>query len=359
MKILYIGPDYRGSNGTSWRDAFLDLEHEVETIDDERFDPAAPTLTGRWLRKRRGRPSDEKIAELSSRIEEAVGTFHPHLIFFIKAYHVTPDTLDRVRRQAPCFAWMNDDMFNPANQSPTFAENIKLFDTILTTKSYNVREFHAAGCPRAVYIPNSFDPRIHYPVSLTPDDRARFGGDIAFIGVFRDRRAEELLPIAKEGEFRLNVWGVGWQKMRRIDYIHKRRAWRALWPSVRPHPLWCEDMSRAIQASSVTLGLLNRENRDLQTCRSFEIPACAGLMLAQRTEEHRMFFEEDKEAVYFSSFDEMIEKARFYVAHEAARLRIAQAGYRRCCASPYSIIDRARHALQLAGNFSDAPAIVG
>ena len=99
------------------------------------------------------------------------------------------------------------------------------------------------------------------------------------------------------------------------------------------------------------LGLLYRENRDLQTSRSFEIPACGGFMLAERTEEHRMYFEEDKEAAYFDSFDELISKLRFYISHESVRLRIARAGYQRCLDSPYRYTDRARFALDLVREF--------
>ncbi len=349
MKILYVGPDYRGSNGTSWRDAFIELGHDVETLDDESFDPAPSTLVGKWIRKRRGRPPAERVQALNSRIEQLAREFRPDLAFFVKAYHIVPETLYALRREAPCFAWMNDDMFNPANQSPTFAESIKLFDVILTTKSYNVREFHAAGSPCALYIPNSFDPHIHFPADMTESERVRYGGDIAFLGTFRQTRADFLNRIAVLPDLRLRVWGGGWHKMRRIDHLHKRLAWRPLSRCVDPHELWCEEMSKAIQSNAVTLGLLNRDNRDMQTCRTFEIPACAGLMLAERTEEHRMFFEEDREAVYFDSFEEMIDKARFYAVHESERRRIAHSGYRRCCQSDYRIIDRARHALQLVG----------
>ena len=350
MKILYVGPDYPGSNGTCWRDAFIELGHTVHTLNDEKFDPVPATLAGRWVRKLRRRPESHRRAALQRTITEAVGSFQPELIFFVKAYHVEPGTLETVRRTAPSFVYMNDDMFNPANQTPTFYSNLPNFDLILTTKSYNVRELHRAGARRAVYVANAYDPRIHYPCRPSESERESMGGDVAFIGTFRPSRADFLNRIVRLREFRLNVWGGGWGTMGRIDYLHRRMQWRSLRESVHPLELWCGEMGKAIQANRITLGLLYHENRDLQTSRSFEIPACGGFMLAERTEEHRMYFEEDKEAAYFSTFEELRDKLRFYVAHDAARERIAAAGYRRSLESPYRYLDRARFALQQLGS---------
>ena len=74
--------------------------------------------------------------------------------------------------------------------------------------------------------------------------------------------------------------------------------------------------------------------------RTFEIPACSAFMLAERTDEHLELFKEDKEAVYFTSTEELVDKVAFYLKHEAARRQIAEAGYRRLTTGGFTYWDR-------------------
>lgn len=347
LKILYVGPDYVGSNGTSWRDAFVQLGHHVRTVDDESLVPPGATLAAKAWRKLRGRPSSHHVAALNGTILRELREFKPDLTFYIKARYVLPETLEQAAAWGPRISYFNDDMFNPRNQTFTLFDNIRRLDCILTTKSYNVREFHAAGAPLALYVPNSYDPAIHFPAVPTAQERARLEGDVGFLGTFRPGRADFLSKLAREGrDAKLNVWGNGWHKMNRADHWHHRWRWRHLARAVRGGELRGADMAKAIQANRVCLGLLFHENRDLHTCRSFEIPASGGFMLAERTEEHRLYFKEDEEAVYFESFDEMLNKIRFYLGHESLRAKIAEAGYRRCIGSRATVVDRAQFALE-------------
>lgn len=74
--------------------------------------------------------------------------------------------------------------------------------------------------------------------------------------------------------------------------------------------------------------------------RTFEIPACGAFMLAERTDTHLALFEEGREAGYFDSAGELIDKIRYYLSHDAERARIAAAGYRKVISGGHTYSDR-------------------
>ena len=65
---------------------------------------------------------------------------------------------------------------------------------------------------------------------------------------------------------------------------------------------------KGIAAMQINLGFLRKVNRDIQTDRSVEIPACGGFMLAEYSTEHSLLFKEGVEAVFYRNQNELAER---------------------------------------------------
>jgi spore maturation protein CgeB len=60
--------------------------------------------------------------------------------------------------------------------------------------------------------------------------------------------------------------------------------------------------------------------------KTFEIPACGGVMFTNQTEEQSLFFRDGQEAIFFNTLEELLDKAKYYLDNDAERKRICQAG---------------------------------
>lgn len=63
--------------------------------------------------------------------------------------------------------------------------------------------------------------------------------------------------------------------------------------------------------------------------RNFEIPGCGGFLLTGGADNLEEYYQDGREVVIFHDDDELIDKIRYYLAHDEERSAIAQAGYER------------------------------
>ena len=328
LSILYVGVD----DGTCrQRSRALEaLGHHVERVSSgppPSFWPLQLYRVGNRL----DRPPDLRGANRA--MLRAVDDRPFDVLWIDKGREVRPGTLSKIRESKPgiaIVAYSPDDMMNPDNQCVQYLGGLGLYDLHVTTKSYNVQELKELGARDVLFIDNAYDPETHRPVELDDDDLGRYGADVGFIGFIEPDRVEQLWRLAEAG-IRVKVWGYAG---RRLDPL--------------PHPnftfhgefLGGLEYAKAICGTKINLGFLRKVNRDLQTTRSIEIPACEGFLLGERTDEHSKLFVEGREAEFFDSFDELLEKSRYYLEHEEARDRVRKAGRRRCIEGGYSNQDR-------------------
>ena len=78
------------------------------------------------------------------------------------------------------------------------------------------------------------------------------------------------------------------------------------------------DLAKTYQKYALCLSFVHARNTgilkkpvEIVNLRNFEIPASGGIQFCQKTNEMQTYFEDNKEIIYYSSKESMIEKARF------------------------------------------------
>ncbi|MGN6646910.1 MAG: CgeB family protein [Cytophaga sp.] len=260
----------------------------------------------------------------------------PDLIFIVKGNTILPATLKKVASlKIPIVSWSNDDMFARHNRSRWYTRGVKWYDLVVTQKSYNCNtdELPALGARKVLFQDKSYDADLHIPCLDCTQQSVK--ADVLFIGTYEIERHEMMEYAASQGVV-IDIYGNGWKnKIRSSNLICHEK------------PLYGEEFVKAISCSKISLNFLRKINRDLQTSRSIEIPACGGFMLSERSNEHERLFKENSEAVYFDSKEELVDKINYYLQHETERKKIADAGRERCLASGYSFEDRMKEIVRV------------
>lgn len=256
-----------------------------------------PSLAQR-LRYRLRRPADP--AGANAALLDAVGE-GADVLWLDAADMIRPETLGRaksINADIRIVWYSEDDMMNPRLRTIWLERSLRLFDLWVTTKSFNMDpgELPSLGADEMMFVNNSFDDNLHRPVVVTESEKQRFGSPVSFIGTFEQQRGESMLYLAEQG-VRVRVWGNGWG-----NWVGRHGNLR-----VENRPAYNDDFARIVAASTVNLCFLRKANRDLQTCRSVEIPACGGFMAHERNHEISALFRPDKEAIYFSYNQELAQ----------------------------------------------------
>ncbi len=247
---------------------------------------------------------------------------HFDLCYVDGGEYVTPKVIALLRQHAVKIVNYNiDDPLGPRDGARfrAYRQSLPHYDLNAVVRIENVAEGKELGARNMLRVYRSADEVSHAPRRLTADDHQRWDCDVLFLGTWFPERGPFLKRLIELG-VPLTIQGPHWQK------AHE-------WPVLKSHwrggAIGGDHYAKAIQCARVNLGLLSKENRDLHTTRSLEIPALASLLCAERTEEHIAMYEEGQEALFWSSAQECAEMCKFALANEERRAAIATAGHQR------------------------------
>lgn len=346
MKIFLAGDWHSDIHEESAARALRSLGHKVIEFPwhqyFERSSPI-PSLLSRAQNKYLLGPS---VDRLNRQLARCAREARPDIIFIYRGTHVYARTLQQMRRDNPnavIVGYNNDDPFSPAYPRWVwrhFLAGIPEYDIVFAYRQHNVEDFKRAGARRAHLLMPWFTESLHQPMSLDAREREQFEADVSFIGHFEpDERVDYLRALAHAG-VSLKIWGPceGW-----TDALRGIPELRDQIPVV---PVRGPDYVRALCGSKIALAFFSRLNRDVYTRRTVEIPATRTFMLSVYSHQAEKMFTEGEEACYFRTADELVAKAKYYLANPTERLRIAQQGYERAHRDGHESIERMRQMVE-------------
>lgn len=337
VKILIAGYFSAFWHEGAWCRALRELGHEVVEFPMKPY--FSKSLFGRMQDRFMIGPA---IDQVNADLLKAVADAQPDMVLCYRALPLKPRTIHELtsnrlnNRLVVCYN--NDNAFGDLGGKAywrLFKKAIPEYDLHLVYRDSDVPHL-GQGVASHILHPH-YLPWLHR--CLPKEEVVQWQSDVCFLGHFEpDRRQNELNFLMNNLPVKYRLHGSFWAE----------NSQGMAWQGMDTSELQGEDYVRALNGSKIALVFFSTWNKDTFTRRVFEIPVCGTMMLSQRTDTMQTLYQEDKEAVYYSSADELVDKARYYLEHDTPRNAIIEAARKRCEDSGYDIYSRMRQWLAVA-----------
>jgi len=333
--ILYIGSLNEYSNSYGRYKTLKSMGNDVTPIDTD------PYIYGGLFEKFHYHlNAGPGIVTLNKKILETIKEMVPEIIWVDNKPFLQPGTLKKIRKTMHSVKIINlitDDPTGKYRSSWRMClRTAKYYDFHFVQREANIAELKNYGARQVEICYRSFDPGQHRPVTLTGEDIRKYKTGTGFIGTYESEREAYIVHLLRNN-INVSITGNAWEKA---------RHWEIIQPHYKGPSVYGEAYVKTINGFDIALHFLRHANRDEQDSRTFELPACGAFMLAEKSGVHEELFKDGREAVFFESKEELLEKVKYYLAHSEERKAIAKAGYERCLNSGYSHEARLKDVLE-------------
>lgn len=322
-RILYAANLGPGGTSTYRFEALRRLRQQVTPFDLQLYSPANPALN--WLRIRY--PFGPLVSKVNRDFLKTFLEVQPDVVWFDKPIFFTRETMRVIHRAgAQIVFYVQDAPFGPRNDGcwRQFLRMYRMADLHCLLRQTDIARYRAWDLPW-IETMFSFEPSVHFPPPSELSDASR-NRQVSYIGFPYEQRPAFLLKLARDYQLPVFINGNRWSRMLASDELRHFTLGNFLVN---------EEYRQGIWKSKINLSFVTEHNEDDIAHKAVEIAACGGFLLAVRTPGHQALFEEDREAVFFSSVEECADKARFYLGRPNLREAIAARGRDRAVRSGY------------------------
>lgn len=327
QKVVLVGSFQYDFYASAWKRAIESLNIQVVGFDWNQF----------WSRRLIRRLEQRfligpALAKINRSLLNVTAQFEPDVVLIYAGHPIWPQTIRELSRKYWVAGYHNDDPFGRYGTKlfyRWFNEAIPYYSSHHVYREKNLYDYKQRGVQRVALLMSYYCPWLSYPVC----NREIETYPVVFVGNGEPGPRTRYISCLIERGIQVKLFGHNKYWKRYLpNEIHKE-----LTPIV---PVSGEHYNAVITKAKISLAFFNSGNNDQYTRRVFEIPACKGFLMAQRTPVMEGLYLEGREAEYFDSEEELIDKIHYYLSHENERLRIVEAGYKRCITSGYDVYSK-------------------
>jgi spore maturation protein CgeB len=332
--ISYFFGDDMIPLGVSCANAFRELGYDVYRFNSQvesrwqpfLLKPVNRLARGLGYRRRREIGAALPVARINFKkrmLSQAVREFRPRWVFVIRAHEfVDAELVAELKRDygvESVIGWRVDGPLD----TPDLLEDAAIYDVYFCSH----RHGYDPRTARIDYLPvYAMDFSLFRNLHLGRRDH-----DMVLVGGHNARReqfVERLLDLP------LELYGKWGKHARGRSPIARH---------VKAKGIWGEPLIRLYNGSKVVLNVTTWDPALYPALnqRVFDVPATGAFLLTDYSPELEEHFRIGEEIVCFREIEELRDRARYYLTHDAARERVAAAGYRKALSLP-TIVDRMR-----------------
>jgi spore maturation protein CgeB len=316
MKIVLVSPKKVIKFGLEifYKDAFEKLGHEVHLLGlidySNRIVKEKERIHSRLGKiKRYGNAPYFYSQDLADNVKK----IQPDLTIVFKCEAMSPTLLSYIKDNTSGALWniYADHPFAiPGPGAVQLAPLLSLYDCVFTFSRTLFPVFYQIGAKEVQWLPFGYGENQLRSIQPNPSIL------LAYFGAWGPIQ-ERLLSELDESE--LSIFGPNWAKTK--------------YPNVRG--MWKENegmgtkMTDNITDTQIIFNLVRAEHGVFHTMKTFEIPAGGGFLLSNYSPDQELFFDADKEMIFFNTIEEAKDKIAYYKKHPELRDKIRYAAQKR------------------------------
>ena len=233
-------------------------------------------------------------------LKESVYRSSPDIVFFVLFKdEIEFETIAEIRdvMKIKTLNWFTDDHWRFDSFSRHYAP---YFSYVVTTYKDAFQKYKGIGYENVINSQWACNHFLFRKLDLP------YKYDVSFVGQPHGDRPKVIKTLRDAG-IRIETFGFGWPRGMVSTY----------------------EMIKIFNQSRINLNLSNASRGEVNQIkgRDFEIPGCAGFMITGHNEDLRDYFSLNEEIVTYIDIPDLIEKVKYYFAHENERERIKEKGY--------------------------------